>query len=141
MTVKVTDLMVNMREILYWYLDNKKNTKKSFETSFECSLKLLKHIYEFCPWNGHIHHLHTRFKIYNNKTNITYMYIFIYIKLLHIFNQTINISLNLFHICFIQYVSIRIKQPRLVNSSLCRKIVSESKAYFLLQISPFSGAL
>ena len=34
-----------------------------------------------------------------------------------------------------------IKQPRLVNSSLCRTIVSESKAYFMLQISPFSGAL
>ena len=125
MTVKVTDLMVNMREILYWYLDNKKNTKKSFETSFECSLKPLKHIYECCPWNGHIHHLHTRFKIYNNKTNITYMYIFIYIKLSHIFNRTINISLNLFHICFIQYVSIRIKQP-----SSCRKNCVRVKGIF-----------
>jgi len=27
-TVKVTDLMVNMREILYWYLDNKKSLSK-----------------------------------------------------------------------------------------------------------------
>jgi hypothetical protein len=69
-TVRVTDLMVNMRErskILYWFFDSKKNTKNSFETSFECSFKPLKHICEFHPWNGHIRHLHRLYFKINNR--------------------------------------------------------------------------
>jgi hypothetical protein len=42
--------------------NSQENTKISFETSFECLFKPLKHICEFRPWNGHIRHLHRRFK-------------------------------------------------------------------------------
>ena len=124
--------MINLSDILYWYL-NRMKTPKFFRNFFWEFIKPFITIFRISPLKR-AHSPLTDASKY--MTMIRILSIFICIKLAHVFNRTFNFNLNLFYVCFVQECINEDKTTKTGQFVFMSDMMSEWKEYFMLKISP-----